>query len=345
LNSSSKVPAPGTRDGTSIADTETGQNIAKSADHASEKLSEAADSASAKAKEVANSASEKTKEVADSASAKANETASSANAKANDATSSAKGTANDAASSAKAKANDTADSTKAKANDATSGTTTSASGSTAEHSATSVDKVTEETETVADQTVAPAVEHDTIKREHETRDRDVVEKEIHKDHYHTTIQPLKDTEVQATKHEFEQAPTEYRSVEKDDGAAEAKVAKKLASFHDSVKEEETKETHAQDETVVGEHVHHHLHEIIQPVIEKGKEVQSGIFLSEYVADGIFAEVIQKSVTHVTHPIKETVHEKSDDHGVPKAKPISVEEFKHRLDGEAATEVNPDKPAT
>ncbi|KAK1816925.1 hypothetical protein LTR12_008647 [Friedmanniomyces endolithicus] len=331
----SKVPAPGTRDGTSIADTESGQKIAQSADQASEKLSEAANSASAKAKEVANSASEKTKEVADSASektkevadsasAKANETADSAKGKANEAASSAKGTANDAASSAKAKAYDTADSTKAKANDASSGTTTSASGSTAEHSAASVDKVTEETETVADQTVAPAVEHDTIKREHETRDRDVVEKEIHKDHYHTTIQPLKDTEVQATQHEFEQAPTEYRSVDKDDGAAEAKVAKKLAGFHDSVKEEETKETHAQDETVVGEHVHHHLHEIIQPVIEK--------------------EVIQKSVTHVTHPIKETVHEKSDDHGVTKAKPISVEEFKHRLDGEAATEVNPDKPA-
>ncbi|KAK0289077.1 hypothetical protein LTR35_000452 [Friedmanniomyces endolithicus] len=331
----SKVPAPGTRDGTSIADTETGQNIAKNADQASEKLSEAANSASAKAKEVANSASEKTKEVADSASektkevadsasAKANETADSAKGKANEAASPAKGTANDAASSAKAKANDTADSAKGTANNATSGTTTSASGSTAEHSTTSVDKVTEETETVADQTVAPAVEHDTIKREHETRDRDVVEKEIHKDHYHTTIQPLKDTEVQATQHEFEQAPTEYRSVDKDDGAAEAKVAKKLAGFHDSVKEEETKEMHAQDETVVGEHVHHHLHEIIQPVIEK--------------------EVIQKSVTHVTHPIKETVHEKSDDHGVTKAKPISVEEFKHRLDGEAATEVNPDKPA-
>ncbi|KAK1069201.1 hypothetical protein LTR74_005008 [Friedmanniomyces endolithicus] len=287
----SKVPAPGTRDGTSIADTESGQNITQQADQASEKLSEAANSAGAKVKEAANSASDKTKEVADSASAKANETASSAKAKANETASSAKGTANDA----------------------TSGTSTSASGSTAEHSTTSVDKVTEETETVADQT-----------REHETRERDVVEKEIHKDHYHTTIQPLKDTEVQATEHNFEQAPTEYRSVEKDDGAAEAKVAKKLAGFHDSVKEEETKETHAQDETVVGEHVHHHLHEIIQPVIEK--------------------EVIQKSVTHVTHPIKETVHEKSDDHGVTKAKAISVEEFKHRLDGEAATEVNPDKPA-
>ncbi|KAK1820854.1 hypothetical protein LTR12_004724 [Friedmanniomyces endolithicus] len=298
----SKVPAPGTRDGTSIADTESGQNITQQADQASEKLSEAANSAGAKVKEAANSASDKTKEVADSASAKASETASSAKAKANETASSAKGTANDA----------------------TSGTSTSASGSTAEHSTTSVDKVTEETETVADQTVAPAVEHDTIKREHETRERDVVEKEIHKDHYHTTIQPLKDTEVQATEHNFEQAPTEYRSVEKDDGAAEAKVAKKLGGFHDSVKEEETKETHAQDETVVGEHVHHHLHEIIQPVIEK--------------------EVIQKSVTHVTHPIKETVHEKSDDHGVTKAKAISVEEFKHRLDGEAATEVNPDKPA-
>ncbi|KAK0345130.1 hypothetical protein LTR91_025959 [Friedmanniomyces endolithicus] len=273
----SKVPAPGTRDGTSVADTESGQNIAQQADQASEKLNEAASSANAKVKE--------------------------------------------AASSAKGKANDTTSGTTTSGTSASGATT---SGSTSHQNAPSVDKVTEETETVADQTVAPAVEHDTIKREHETLERDVVEKEIHKDHYHTTIQPLKDTEVQATEHKFEQAPTEFRSVDKDDGAAEAKVAEKLSGFQDTVKEEATKETHAQDETVVGEHVHHHLHEIIQPVIEK--------------------EVIQKSVTHVTHPIKETVHEKSDDHGVTKAKAISVEEFKHRLDGEAATEVNPDKPA-
>jgi len=158
--------------------------------------------------------------------------------------------------------------------------------------------VTEETETVADQTVAPAVEHDTIKREHETRDRDVVEKEIHKDHYHTTIQPLKDTEVQATQHEFEQAPTEYRSVEKDDGAAEAKVAKKLAGFHDSVKEEETKETHAQDETVVGEHVHHHLHEIIQPVIEKGKETRSYVYCLHGM---LLTKCVRRGHPKVRHP--------------------------------------------
>ncbi|KAK1073166.1 hypothetical protein LTR33_010062 [Friedmanniomyces endolithicus] len=258
----SKVPAPGTRDGTSVADTESGQNIAQQADQASEKLNEAASSANAKVKE--------------------------------------------AASSAKGKANDTTSGTTTSGTSASGATT---SGSTSHQNAPSVDKVTEETETVADQTVAPAVEHDTIKREHETLERDV---------------PLKDTEVQATEHKFEQAPTEFRSVDKDDGAAEAKVAEKLSGFQDTVKEEATKETHAQDETVVGEHVHHHLHEIIQPVIEK--------------------EVIQKSVTHVTHPIKETVHEKSDDHGVTKAKAISVEEFKHRLDGEAATEVNPDKPA-
>ena len=135
--------------------------------------------------------------------------------------------------------------------------------------APSVDKVTEETETTVDQEVLPAVEHDKIVRDHETREREVVEKEVHKDHYHTTVQPLKDREVQETEHNFEQKDTEYREFDKDDGKAKAKVDQKLAGFEDTVEEHAGLETKKQEDTVVGEHVHHHLHEIIQPVIEKG----------------------------------------------------------------------------
>ncbi|TKA81570.1 hypothetical protein B0A55_03005 [Friedmanniomyces simplex] len=251
----SKTPAPGTRDGTSIADTESGQKVEQKVDQAGQKLDQAT------------------------------------------------------------------------TNNTSSGSTTSASVSSSskvDQAAPSVDKVTEETDTRADQTVAPAVEHDTIRREHETRSRDVVEKEVHQDHYHTTVQPLQDREVQATEHKFEQAPTEYREVDKDDGAAEAGVKEKLDGFEDSVKEGGTTETKGKDETVVGEHVHHHLHEIVQPVIEK--------------------EVVKPSVTHVTNPIKETVHERAEDHGVTTASAISVDDFKHRLDGEGAKGVNPDKPA-
>ncbi|KAK3116927.1 hypothetical protein LTR53_002223 [Teratosphaeriaceae sp. CCFEE 6253] len=206
----------------------------------------------------------------------------------------------------------------------TSTETTSASASKAEKGATTVDKAIEETDTDADQTVAKAVEHDHITSKHETRERDVIEREVHQDHYHTTIQPLQDREVQETKHDFEETPIEYRSTEKDDGAAKAKAASRLSEFHDTVEEEKTEETRAKDDTVLGEHVHHHLHETVQPVIYK--------------------EIVKSSVTHVTHPIKETVHEHSKDHGVTEAKTISVDEFKHRLGGEKTKEVDPEKPA-
>jgi len=288
----SKVPAPGTRDGTAISDIETGQKIEQNADQAGSKLSQAADQAG-----------EKIGQTVDQAEKKLDQTTSS----------SSSGVAGGAGS--------TSGTTGSTSSTGVSGTTST----TGETSITGahVDKVTEETDTVADQEVAPAVEHDHIHREHETRERDVVEKEVHKDHYHTTIQPLKDTEVQDTEHKFEQKDTEYRNIDKDDGAAKARVDQKLAGFEDTVDKDATKETAVKEDTVVGEHVHHHLHEIIQPVIEK--------------------DVYQKEVTHVTNPIKETVQEKSEEHGVTKAKAISVDDFKHKLEGEKAHEVDATKP--
>lgn len=226
-----KTPAPGTRDGTSVADTEGGQKTEQMADQAGQKLEEAGSEIKQKAGEASSAIGDKANE----ASSKAGTT----------------GTTSGSAS-------------------AVSGSTSTTSGATTD--APSVDKVTEETNTAETQEVAPAVEHDKITREHETRERDVVEKEVHKDHYHTTVQPLKDREVEDTEHKFEQAPTEYRETDKDDGAAKAQAEKNLSGFQDTVEEGKTKETEAKDETVMGEHVHHHMHEIIQPVIEKGKSI-------------------------------------------------------------------------
>lgn len=56
------------------------------------------------------------------------------------------------------------------------------------------------------------------------------------------------------------------------------------------------------------------------------------------ADLTFAETIVPSVTHKTIPIHEVINEGTKDHGVTKKEAISVDEFKHKLDGEAKTEV-------
>lgn len=120
--------------------------------------------------------------------------------------------------------------------------------------------------------MAPAVEHETVKREHETREQTVVDREKHQHHYHTTVQPLKDQEVKPEKHDQEVAPTQYREVNNDHEGAnvKAQVDRDQAAFKNTTEQGVTKETKTDEGKIVGEHVHHHLHETIQPVIEKGQ---------------------------------------------------------------------------
>lgn len=105
-------------------------------------------------------------------------------------------------------------------------------------------------------------------KEHETREQTFIEKEKHQDHYHTTIQPLKDSEVRPEKHDHVQE-TETREFNNDDGAAKAKAEADRAGF-ENTKDVKKVEVATKEPTLGEEHVHHHLHETIQPVIEKGQ---------------------------------------------------------------------------
>lgn len=130
---------------------------------------------------------------------------------------------------------------------------------------------TEDAETV-DTEVAPAVEHTHVKKQHETREQTVVEKEKHKDHYHTTVQPLKDAEILPEKHDYVQE-TENRNINLDDSKAKAKAEADLAGF-ESTREEKQFESETKEPTLTEEHIHNHYHETVQPVIEKGKSRDS-----------------------------------------------------------------------
>ncbi|CZT46314.1 uncharacterized protein RSE6_06726 [Rhynchosporium secalis] len=163
-------------------------------------------------------------------------------------------------------------------------------------------------DTTVDAQVNPAVEHTHVTKAHETREQTFVEKEKHQDHYHTTIQPLKDSEVLPEKHDFEQE-TQQRAVNKDDGTAREKAQMDTAGYQSSIDEKRV-ETASKEPTQVNEHIHHHLHETIQPVIEK--------------------EVIAPSVTHKRVDIKENIQEASQHHGVTKNSAMSVDEFQKKL---------------
>merc|ERR1712000_709407 len=120
--------------------------------------------------------------------------------------------------------------------------TSSTPSTTATKSTTQDVDVDVDADTTVDAKVNPAVEHTHVKKAHETREQTFVEKEKHQDHYHTTVQPLKDSEVLPEKHDYEQESKE-KNINRDDSTA-------------------------REPTIVDEHVHHHLHETIQPVIEK-----------------------------------------------------------------------------
>ncbi|KAF2712790.1 hypothetical protein K504DRAFT_499865 [Pleomassaria siparia CBS 279.74] len=188
-------------------------------------------------------------------------------------------------------------------------------GSTAEPPAdgqTNVEKV--------DKQVAPAVTHEKVKDVHETRTQTEVEKEVHQDHYHTTVQPLKDREVQGEVHDHKAGKHETKEFEHDDvEGTKKKVAEqqKGQQFENSTTQDKEEKSVDEGKIDGGTHVHHHLHETIQPVIEK--------------------ETVKPSVTHVKDHVKEKHHAAAKLHGTTVNEAISVDDFKGNLNGAAKSQ--------
>ncbi|KAI1122980.1 hypothetical protein F5Y10DRAFT_270550 [Nemania abortiva] len=160
---------------------------------------------------------------------------------------------------------------------------------------------------------APAVQHETVQKKHMQREQKVVDRERHQDHYKTTVQPLQEREVMPERHMYEQADVQHRNINnKGERERDAKtmLERKQAQFKDERTEYGTRGETVQEPTVTTERTMHHLHETIQPVVEK--------------------ETVMPSVTHKKIPIKETVQDQSLDEGVTINPPMSREEFESRM---------------
>ena len=98
----------------------------------------------------------------------------------------------------------------------------------------------------------------------------VIDKEVHKDHYHTTVQPIQDRQVLPEQHKQNVLPVENREYvhggEKD---IQGRLQQEAAQFKSTRVEGATHETRVDAPALVGEHKHHHVHETIQPVVQKG----------------------------------------------------------------------------
>jgi len=165
-------------------------------------------------------------------------------------------------------------------------------------------------DTTVHETVNPAVTNERVTRTQHENATKVVDREVHQDHHHTSIQPVQDREVLPEQHTHNMAGVEHRNIKHgDDSHIKDRLASEQAQFKNTREVGDVQHSASAGQTVVGEHVHHHVHENIQPVIQK--------------------ETIQPSVVHTTVPVHE-VHQNESKHHTASALPaVSMDEFKRQ----------------
>jgi len=163
-------------------------------------------------------------------------------------------------------------------------------------------------DTTVHEKVAPAVVNENITKARHEEETTAIDREVHQHHHHTTVQPVKDREVLPEQHQSQIAGVETREHRHgNDEAIRARLEQEAAQFKNTRSEGAVKETHSVAPTVAGEHVHHHVHETIQPIIQK--------------------EVIQPSVVHTTVPIHEIHHNEAKHHAASALPAVSMADFK------------------
>lgn len=153
----------------------------------------------------------------------------------------------------------------------------------------------------------PAVTSETIKPHQHHIHTQAVDREVHQHHYHTTVQPLSHTETLPAKHTHNLIPLKKTTHEHEDVEEnKRRLAEFAALFRDLSVTHPTTHSSEIKAPVVGEHFHHHVHEVVQPIIYK--------------------ETIQRETVHTTVPIHEIHRSKAKHHGLSSMPVKTMEEF-------------------
>ncbi|TQN67404.1 hypothetical protein CSHISOI_08140 [Colletotrichum shisoi] len=170
--------------------------------------------------------------------------------------------------------------------------------------------------TTVDEDVNRAVTEEQVRPHRHEEVTTAVDREVHQDHHHTTVQPLKDREVLPEKHHHNVIPVAHKTFEHgNEKETKNTLDREHAKFKDTSVTHDTTHTSTAAPVVSGERVHHHVHEHVQPVIQK--------------------ETIQPHVVHTTVPVHETHHAKPVHHGSTTLPTKTLDEFtreKGNLDG-------------
>ncbi|CCX30908.1 Similar to hypothetical protein SS1G_13755 [Sclerotinia sclerotiorum 1980]; acc. no. XP_001585187 [Pyronema omphalodes CBS 100304] len=165
----------------------------------------------------------------------------------------------------------------------------------------------------------PAVTKETVVPVEKIEETIAVDREIHQDHYQTRIQPIEDHVHQPERHEHHVLPVEHREQRHGkDTEIRRKLEQEAQQFKSTTTVLPTTHEKISGGSVSGEHIHHHVHEVVQPVIER--------------------EVIQPTVIHTTIPIHERIEHEPTFHPATVQPKITLDEFKRAggvLDGSSS----------
>ncbi|KAL9015372.1 MAG: hypothetical protein Q9173_000016 [Seirophora scorigena] len=163
-------------------------------------------------------------------------------------------------------------------------------------------------DTTVHERVAPAVVQETVSKHRHEEAQTAIDREVHQDHFHTSVQPVKDREVLPERHEHNMAAVETKELHHGNSeAVKARLEQERQQFQNQRVQGTTHESHSVAPVIAGEHVHHHVHETIQPVVQK--------------------ETIQPSVVHTTVPIHEIHHNEAKHHAASALPAVSMADFK------------------
>lgn len=117
-------------------------------------------------------------------------------------------------------------------------------------------------DTTVHEKVAPAIVQENVTKQRHVEATTAIDREIHQDHYHTSIQPVQDREVLPEKHHHQMAEVETREhIHGDSEAVKARLEQERLQFQSSRTQGATQETHSVAPVIAGEHIHHHVHEV------------------------------------------------------------------------------------
>lgn len=165
-------------------------------------------------------------------------------------------------------------------------------------------------DTTVHEKVNPAVTNETITRTEHERPTTVVDKEVHQDHHHTSVQPINEAARLPEQHHHKVIPVEHRQFEHGNTDEDRqRVAAEHSKFQDSVRRVEGEHATSVQQAVGGEHHHHHIHETIQPVINRA--------------------TVEPHVVHTTVPVHEQHHNAAQHHATSVLPAVSREEFERQ----------------